>query len=173
VVSRSTGSLYAPGMWILSPAVAAPAVVEVRADHSVVGTVALPITPERLRERLADPTWIASIDGGGTTVTVESRAGDCLTMESVSPSVVKTVRYRVERCRTATGFEENLVASDTFEAYRVRWTVEPAPEGALLRYDIATRTSLMVPQWLIDQQTQRGVQRMLDHLHAALSAQSP
>jgi len=170
VVSRSPGSLYAPGMWFLSPAAAAPAVVEVRADHSVVGTLTLPVTPERARERLADPVWIASIDGGGTTITVESRAGECLTMESVSPSVVKTVRYRVQRCKTATGFEETLVASDTFEAYRVQWTVEPSPGGALLRYEIATRTSLMVPQWLIDQQTQRGVQRMLDHLHAALSS---
>lgn len=148
---------------------AAPAVVEVQPDHSVVGTVEVSRPAAEVRGRLADPAWIAAADGGGTTVTVESRAGDCLTMQSVTPSIIKTIRYRVSRCTTPTGFREELVDSDAFEAYAVEWAVtESAPGAARIRYTIRTDTTLMVPQFVVDQQTQKGVQRMLDHLAAAL-----
>jgi hypothetical protein len=154
-------------MWSLV-AWAAPAVVVVRPDHTVVGTLEVALAPEIVRDKIADPVWIARIDGGGTSVVIESRDGGCLVMESTSPTIMKTVKYRVRRCPTTDGFQEVLVSSETFDAYQVDWSVVARTAGSTVRYEIRTHTQMMVPQFVIDQQTQRGVQRMLDHLSGAL-----
>lgn len=134
----------------------------------MIGTVAVPRSPDQVRAVLADPAWVATTDGGGTVVTVEERGDPCLVMKVVSPSFLKDVVYRVRRCTTPTGYREDLVESDAFETYSVAWDVEPLGAGSTVRYTLKMRTRWPVPQFVVDDQARKGVTRMLSHIGAAL-----
>ncbi|MEZ4322002.1 MAG: hypothetical protein R3F61_31310 [Myxococcota bacterium] len=157
-------------MWMFVwAAVAAPPEVVVNDDNSVHGEVVVPLPVDVVRAKLADPVWIASIDGSGTTVEVFERKGDCVVTDSVSPNAVKTVRYRVERCPTADGYAGKLVSSNAFDAYATRWSFAADGTGTRISYDLITETSLMVPQFVINQQTKKGVLNLLTKLQGALA----
>ncbi len=147
-------------MWFVMSSLAAPAVV-VNDDHSVTGTVEVKTTPDDLKKKLSDPRWLAEVSGGGTKVTVRGEDGSCVTTENVSPSAVKTVTYRIKQCPTSTGFVATLVESNTFNAYRMEWTIAPTDAGTKATYDLTTETSMMVPQFIIDRSTKKGVLNML------------
>lgn len=155
-------------MWGILGALAAAPVVEVGDDHAVHGELRVPLAPAAVRAKLADPAWVAKVDASGTTVTVVERRGDCVVTDNVSPNVVKTVRYRVEQCPTASGFATTLVESNAFDAYSVRWTLTPDGDGTRIAYDLACDTTLLVPQFVIDQQTRKGVLNLLTRLQAEL-----
>ncbi|MCB9673514.1 MAG: SRPBCC family protein [Alphaproteobacteria bacterium] len=155
-------------MWFVLAAWAGSPEVVVNDDHSVHGEMVVPLAPDVVREKLADPVWISQVDGSGTTVTVHEKRGDCLVTDSVSPNIVKTVRYRVERCPSATGYETKLVESNAFTAYAVKWTFTAEGGGTRVSYDLMTETSLIVPQFVIDQQTKKGVLNLLTKLQAEL-----
>lgn len=154
-------------MWWVAIAGASAPEVQVRADHSVVGVALVAATPDVVRGKIADPSWVAATDASGTRVTVVERRGDCLVADRESPNVITTVRSRTEQCATPTGFVETLVSSRSFDAYRAQWTVEPVPGGARITYDLAMSTSMLVPQAIIDQQARKGVQTMLVRLQEA------
>lgn len=150
-------------MWFVMTSLAAPQVV-VNDDHSVTGTVELKTTPDTLKSKLADPVWLAGVDGNGTQVTVLERVGDCVVTKNVSPSAIKTVTYSVKQCPTATGFVATLVESNTFNDYRMEWTFTPSDTGTKAVYELSTDTSMMVPQFIIDRSTKKGVLHMLEKL---------
>lgn len=158
-------------MWLLMAWASAPDVV-IRDDHSVRGTALLATDATTARARLADPAWIASVDASGNRIELAAGAGDCKRVKTESPHPIRTVRYEVERCPTADGFVETLIASDAFDAYEARWSIASEPGGARITYTLATRTSLLVPQFVIDRQTRKGVERMLGALQAAFDQDS-
>lgn len=159
--------------WWTAMALATGPTVEITDDSTVHGEVVVAATLEHVREKMADPTWIAAVDDGGTTVEIVERSGDCVVTDSVSPSAVKTVEYRVRRCKTEDGWQGTLVSSNTFDSYEVRWRLSPEGAGTKLTYDLALSTSMMVPQFIINRQTRNGVERLLKNLHAEFSEPAP
>ncbi len=144
------------------PAAFAAPTVEVRDDNSVVGEVTVKSPIDAVREKVADPVWLAKTDGGGTEVTVLADEGECLKLRHVTPNAIKTVRYTTRQCPTKTGFESVLVESDNFTSYRVEWTLDAREDGSTaLRYLLHFETNMMVPQFIINRQSRKGVEHLL------------
>ncbi|MCA9491393.1 MAG: SRPBCC family protein [Myxococcales bacterium] len=152
----------------VSVALAAPPEVERRADGAFVGQVVVEgADPDGVRAKLADPAWVATASGGATEVTATEARDGCLRTSRLTRNAIKDVVYVVDRCPTADGYAEKLVSSNAFDAYVSTWAVRPDPGGARIIYTIDMKTSLMVPQFVVDQQTRKGVIDMLDHLRQA------
>lgn len=156
-------------MWWTTLAWSGPPDVAVRDDHSIVGVVVVNAPPALVRDRIADPKWVAKVDGSGTEVVFVEHRGPCVVSDRASPNAISTVRSRVEQCPTPTGYVESLVASKSFDSYRVLWTFEPDGAGTRITYDLAMSTSMMVPQFVIDQQARKGVHSMLTQLQVAFA----
>lgn len=144
----------------------APAAV-VLPSQAVEGTVSVALAPDEALRRLADPTWVRGIDGGGTTVSVTGREGDCLVADYTSPSTLMTVRYTIRQCPTGHGYRSTLVRSDTFSDYLSEWSVAPDGTGSLLTYRVQVAPSLPLPVSFITGTIRRDVlsmmQRFADH----------
>lgn len=155
---------------LLTTALAAPT-VEVRDDNSVLGEVVVNSPIDVVRPKIADPLWVSKTDGGGTEVTVLADEGACLKLQHVTPNAIKTVRYITRQCPTKTGFEGTLVESDNFESYRVEWSLEArSDDSTAIRYLLDLETNMMVPQFIINRQTRKGVENLLSALEQVFDA---
>lgn len=158
-------------------ALAVPPEVVVQADHAVHGVVEVAASPEIVRARIADPRWVARVDGSGTKVELVADAPvqreGCVVTDRSTPNAIATVRSRIEQCPTASGFVETLVASKSFDAYRVDWTLEPHGTGTRITYHLAMSTSMMVPQFVIDSQSRKAIEAMLTKLQGAFAGAVP
>lgn len=150
---------------VVGAAVAAPEVT-VPEPGVVLGSVHLAAAPQVLREGLADPRWVSSIDGGSTTVVVTGADGPCLLADYTSPSAVMTVRYSVKQCPTADGVVTTLVSSRDFSSYEARWSVQPYTTGSTLSYRLVVASRLPVPESLMTGITRRSVVAMLEKFAA-------
>lgn len=146
----------------LALAHAAP-VVTIDDDGTVTGVMETPVPAELLRAKLADPTWLPTVSGDGTRVSVVQRDGDCLILDSESPSVI-TVRYRTRQCPTATGYQFTLVSSDSFTSYTATWTLQPIAAGTRATYHLEIVSSLWVPQAVVRRSTRGGIEQMMTNL---------
>ncbi|MCB9684926.1 MAG: hypothetical protein H6738_15590 [Alphaproteobacteria bacterium] len=155
-------------LFAVSVALAAPPEVERRDDGTFVGQVVVDgADPEVVRAKLADPVWLATTTGGATQVTATEAQGTCLRTSRLTHNAIKDVVYVVDRCPTADGFAETLVSSNAFDTYTSSFSVRPDPAGARIVYTIDMKTSLMVPQFVVDQQTRKGILDMLARLQQA------
>jgi hypothetical protein len=152
---------------------AAPTVT-VADDGAVTGVVDLAIPPAELRARLADPTWLPTISKDGTRVTVAGRDGDCLLVDSVSPSAIMTVSYRVRTCPTPTGYASTLVESQQFSSYATSWQFKPSAAGTQATYHIRVATSTWIPDAVVRRGVRSGIEQMLTNLETwAATRRSP
>ena len=155
-------------MW-WSLALAGAPNVEISPTHAVRGVVTVPASVDQVLAKLRDPLWVSRIDNSGTTVTLVEQDGVCAILDSVSVNAIKTVSYRTRHCPTASGSRSTLVSSNAFDAYLAAWTVRPHADGAELIYDLDMKTSLMVPQFVIDRTTRKSVESLLGKLQAAFT----
>ena len=142
---------------------AAAAVVTIDDDGAVTGVLETPVSVEVLRAKLGDPTWLPSVSRDGTRVSVVRRDGDCLILDSESPSVI-TVRYRTRQCPTPTGYSFALVSSDSFTSYAASWTLTPTASGTRATYRLVVVSTLWVPQAVVRRSTRAGIEQMMTNL---------
>ncbi len=135
-------------------------------SQAVEGSVSVALAPADALARLADPTWVRSVDAGGTTVTIRQREGDCVVADYTSPSTLLTVRYTVRQCPTGHGYRSVLVASDTFATYDAEWIVAPDRTGSLLTYRIQLTPSFPLPVSFITGTIRRDILSMMERFHA-------
>lgn len=158
-------------IWLVVSSVSAvePEVASSPPD-TVRGVVETTAALERVRSVLADPGWVARVDGGKTKVDVRSKDGECLVADYVSPSALLEVTYQVRRCPTASGYEAKMLTSNAFKDYRVAWDlVSTASGGTQLQYTIQLTTSLWgVPNSLVLSTTKKSVRKMLERVVEAL-----
>jgi len=145
---------------------AEPPSVTIQDDGAVVGVVDLAVAPDVLRTRMQDPSWLPTISGDGTTVTVTRTDGACQILHSESPNAVMTARYDTRRCPTDTGFASTLLDSNAFKSYATSWTFEPTATGTRATYRVALSTSLWVPNGVVRRTTRGAIQDMLENLQA-------
>lgn len=152
---------------MLSLLLGAALAAEVTIDDqgAVVGTLVTPVPVDTLRARLADPTWLPTVSQDGTQVAIAAREGDCVVLDSVSPSVI-TVRYRTRQCPTADGFTYTLVQSDNFSAYAASWTFAATPAGTRATYRVAVTSTLWLPDAIVRHATKSGIAQMVGRLEA-------
>lgn len=155
-------------MLFASFALAGAPTAAVLPSQAVEGSVTVNLTPADALSRLADPTWVRSIDGGGTTVSVRTRDGSCLIADYTSPSVVMTVRYTIRQCPTGHGYKATLVSSDDFDSYESEWSVTPDGAGSLLTYRVRIDPSMPLPSSLITGTMRKEVQGMMERFAARL-----
>jgi carbon monoxide dehydrogenase subunit G len=151
---------------LLAAALAAEPNAWIADDGTVVGVASVAAPPSAVMQVLRDPQLLSSIAASGTRIQVVGPDGACTVLDYTSPSVLSDIRYRVRQCPKGDGVEATLVASDSFSAYRTRWTVTPEGAGSLLRYDLAMTVKLLVPSSLVNQTSRRAVRQMLDQLVA-------
>ncbi len=157
--------------WVwLAVALAGEPTVEVQGTDTVVGRVSVPMAPEAVRVKLADPVWVAQVSKGGTTAVVTGKQGACLDVDYTSPSPFLTVRYQVKQCPAKDGYVGELVSSNAFKTYSTSWRVTPAATGSTLEYKVQLVTSLFVPNSLVTSSTRKGVVNLLTNLSASLGA---
>jgi len=157
-------------MWLLLVATSiaragAPDAV-VLPSQAVQGTVSVSLSPSDAMAKLADPTWVSSVDGGRTTVVVTGREGACTVAAYTSPSALMTVTYTIRQCPTGSGYRSILVASDDFQAYESEWTVVPDGAGSLLTYRVRLEPKLPIPLALMTGTIRRDVLSMMEHFEA-------
>lgn len=146
--------------------------VSVDASNTVIGTVSVSLSPDDVRGRLADPGWVATVDGGKTTVTVAGHDGACLLVDYVSPSSLVTVRYRVRQCPTAGGYRSTLVESDDFSAYEAEWIVSAEGTGSTLQYRLRLAPKVPLPASVMAAIVRGGVEDMMGAFAARYGAPS-
>lgn len=136
-------------------------------SQGVQGTVSVSLSPADAMARLADPTWVSSIDGGRTTVVVTGHDGACTLAAYTSPSALMTVTYTIRQCPTGSGYRSLLVSSDDFETYESEWIVAPDGAGSLLTYRVRLEPKLPIPLALMTGTIRRDVLSMMEHFDAA------
>lgn len=144
---------------------AAPTVT-IHDNGSVVGLVDLGVTPEQVQSALSDPTWLPTITGDGTRVTLQGTDGGCQLLASESPSAIMTARYETRRCPTDTGFQSTLRSSNAFKTYATSWTFTPTAQGTRATYRLDMTTSLWVPNSVVRRATRNALEDMLTQLQA-------
>lgn len=142
-------------------------------DSAVRGTVSVSLPPSDVKARLADPTWVRSVAGGGTTVLVRSRDGDCVISDYTSPSAVMTVAYTARQCPTADGHKATLMSSPDFAVYETEWAVTPEASGSLLTYTIRIVPVLPFPRSLVTGTLRREVLGMMSSFDRAYGVKTP
>lgn len=150
------------GALLISAALAGEPTSYVAATGAVVGTVSLPVAPDKVLSFVSDPVATNRVAGGSTRVTVVERQGACTVLDYLSPSVIADVHYRVRQCPVLGGFESTLVESDSFSKYNARYTLTPEGVGTLLHYEVAMTVTLWVPKSLVEQTTKREVRKMME-----------
>jgi hypothetical protein len=157
-------------MWMLLattlPALAGPAEAVVLPSQGVQGTVSVSLSPAEAMTRLADPTWVADVDGGHVTVVITGHEGACTLAAYTAPSTLLTVNYTVRQCPTAHGYKSVLVASDDLQAYESEWTIAPDGTGSLLTYRVQLKPTLPIPVGWMTGTIRGDVLRMLDRFAA-------
>ncbi len=136
-------------------------------SQGVQGTVSVSLSPADAMAKLADPTWVSSVDGGRTTVVVTGHEAACTLAAYTSPSALMTVTYVIRQCPTAHGYKSALVSSDDFAAYESEWTVAPDGAGSLLTYRVQLEPRLPIPLSLMTGTIRRDVLSMMEHFAAA------
>jgi len=130
-------------------------------DGWVRGSIEIDAPKDKLLEFLRDPHNIARVEGRGSEIEVRPEAG-CDQVHASIPTVIGTLRYIARRCPEDGGFHSWLVSSDDFERYEAIWRVEETEDGgSLLRYKVASKTNLPVPEALHRRQTKRAVKSLL------------
>lgn len=155
-------------MWF-TIAMAAPSVT-MTDDNYFRGTIEVAADAETVRALVADPVKVSKIDGSGTQVEVLRTDGECLIVHSVSPNALKTVRYTTRQCPTSTGVEGRLVESNAFSNYRNAFIVTATAKGARLEYQLDMDATVMVPQFVINNATRKGMVNLLTRLEEHLGA---
>ena len=153
----------------LAIAQAAPTVT-MTDDNYFRGTIEVAADPKTVRTLHADPVAVSKIDASGTEVTVLERQGECVVIESVSANAIKTVRYKTRQCPTSTGIEGKLVEGNAFKSYRNEYIVTPTDKGSRIEYQLDLVADVMVPQFVINRATRKGVVNLLSRLEAHLGA---
>lgn len=138
--------------------------VTIEDDGTIVGTVHLAVSPDKVRTAMADPGWMAKLTGGRTKVTVEGKDGDCLLVASESPNSIMTARYWTRRCPTPTGYAATLRDSNCFKTYGASWDFTEHASGAVGTYRISLTTSLWIPNSVVLNKTSAAIQDMLADL---------
>ena len=154
------------GAFLLSAALAGEPTSYVAPTGAVVGTVSLPVAPDKVLAFVSDPVAANRVAGGSTRVTLVERQGGCMVLDYLSPSVITDVHYRVRQCPAAGGIESKLVESDSFSQYHARYTLTPEGAGTLLHYEVAMTVTLWVPKSLVEQTTKREVRKMMERFLA-------
>lgn len=155
-------------MLFVSLALAGAPTAAILPSQAVEGSVTVAMAPAEVLSKLADPTWVRSIDGGGTTVSVRSRDGSCVIADYSSPSVVMTVRYTIRQCPTGKGYKATLVSSDDFDSYESEWSVTADGAGSLLTYRVQIDPSMPMPSSLVTGTMRKEVQGMMERFAARL-----
>lgn len=155
-------------MWF-AVAMAAPS-VEMTEDNRFRGTIEVPADVATVRTVIADPVKVSKIDGSGTEVTVLRHEGECLVIQSVTHNPLKTVRYITRQCPTDTGIEGKLVESNAFTHYRNAFVVTPTSTGSKVEYQLDMESNVMVPQFVINSATRKGMENLLSRLEEHLGA---
>jgi hypothetical protein len=147
-----------------------PLASAVEAVHNTDGswstTTVWPVSLERIRAQIADPIAAARFAPDIDTVT-SLPAGRCPRYRVTTKSLVP-VTYDMERCPTASGWHDSLVASDGLSIYQVDWSFSPESAGTRVRYSIHVMPSFPFPSLIIDQVTHDNVTGMFDRIEAAL-----
>lgn len=137
-------------------------------SQGVEGTVWVAMAPADALRRLSDPTWVSSIAGGTTVVSVRSKEGDCVVADYASPSTLMTVRYTVRQCPTGNGYRSTLVKSDDFASYESGWSVVADGAGSTLTYRVQLAPTFPVPVSFITGTMRRDVFSMMQRFSEKL-----
>lgn len=138
---------------------------------TVRGSAVLEVPATRFLAALRDPAWEGQVAGDGTEAHITGSEGGCQIVSYSSPNSVATATYVLRRCPTADGWESSLVRSNTFTAYRSRWTVTPAARACRVSFEVELSVSAWVPDSLVQSQTVQSIQRRLQALQAWASGQ--
>lgn len=139
-------------------------------DNYFRGRIEVTADPATVRALIADPVKLSQIDASGTQVEVVERQGECVVIKSVSANAIKTVEYKTRQCPTSTGVEGKLVESNAFKAYRNEYVVTPTANGTRIEYQLDMDANVMVPQFVINRATRKGVENLLSRLEQHLGA---
>lgn len=125
--------------------------VSVEADGTVVAVVELAATPERVRGVLDDPYALAKLSPDILSTKDEPGApAGCQRLARETKGMWRPLKLVLQRCRTETGWREELVSSEDFTAYATDWTLTATATGTKVVYRVKTAVNLPVPRSMMD-----------------------
>ncbi len=137
--------------------------VEVDDDGTVRMTRVVAVSPERLLRVLSSREL--SADLSPDVISKELLAdGECPRYRVHSKGLTRPLVYDYSSCLTADGLREDLVASEDFDAFAVRWHLRPVQGGTEIGYHLLVKPRLRVPQALVRMGTKRSMKATLNAL---------
>ncbi len=121
--------------------------MSVEPDGTIVATVEVAATAEAIRGVLDDPMAVSRLspDVLSTTEVPGAPAG-CQRLARETRGLFRPLKMSLQRCRTETGWREELVSSEDFEAYASAWSLTPSATGTRIEYRVRTDVNLPVPR---------------------------
>lgn len=98
---------------------------------------------------------------------VGAPSDDCQDYEVKTKGLWNPLTYVSRRCRTATGFRDQLVRSESFSVLESTWTVRPTDAGSEVHYEGALELSFPVPKRLLRGARRSSIVETLARLEAA------
>jgi hypothetical protein len=131
----------------------------------------VPVPLADVKAALVDPISAARFSGDITKISYVTRSSPCPTL-FVETAGIASVSYEYRRCTTSTGWHETLVSSTTLDAYEVRWSLAPAPDGTLVSYSIKIDPALPAPEFMLARAMKSSITRLLGRFYSTLTGKS-
>ncbi len=141
-------------------------------DGYTVLSVEIPAPVGAVRAILEDPLYPLKLSPVVKEVELLDQ-GSCARTALRAKSFMVSLRYEMERCPTADGWKEELIASEQVSSYDTAWTVTPIDGGT--RVEVRTRIQLMVslPDGLLSRSLARQMTESLRRLTALAQGLEP
>jgi hypothetical protein len=119
----------------------------VEADGTVVVSAVVCATPEAVRAVIDDPVALGKLSPDVLATRPEAGAPEgCQRLSRETRGLFRPLRMLLVRCRTESGWREQLVSSDDFSTFGSEWTLTPTAEGTQVVYRVKTEVNYPVPK---------------------------
>jgi hypothetical protein len=160
--------LIAPAVADEPPVADEPEVaVEEEADGTVRVEVVVPHSVADLRSVVDDPESSAALTP--EILSVEVAPGEpCQEVTRRSKGLFRPLTYTAQRCRTASGWTEELLHSDDFDDYWAEWAFEPSDGETRVTYRVRSDPNLPVPRSLVRKGMRQSAAKTVENLLESL-----
>jgi hypothetical protein len=158
--------------WCLSFALAAEPEVRFDDDGTVHASLRIDAPPEAVLAVVSDAPRMAKwSDDVLSFQPVGAAEGDCQQYEVKTKGLWNPLTYVSKRCRTADGFHETLVRSDSFSVIDSRWVITPAEGGTQVQFAGDLELSMSVPKALLKGARSKSIAHTLRTLRDTVTGQ--
>lgn len=128
--------------------------ITVEDDGTVVARMMIDAPPSQVRQFIPE---VQAKPGGNVLSTTRVADGRCFKIDRRTKGLWNPLEMKTRLCPTDTGWRENLVSSDDFNAYSTEWSVSEDHGQSSVQVKVRSEVNLLVPTALVRTGTIQGL----------------